>query len=279
MVKAEGAAKTCFVICPIGSAGTDVRKRSDQVLKHIISKAVEPLGDETLRADQISEPGVITTQVIQYVIDAPLVVADLSQHNPNVFYELAIRHAMRKPLVILITRGEQIPFDVSANRAIQYDLADLDTLDQARSEIAKQVKTLESGTGKVDNPISNTLELKTLKASGDPEQRTIADIMEILQGMRSDITNLKRSPTPSSQTYFRNIRDKIIDLDQERLAIERSLAEVEHNISHLKSLPEDSPEKKLKLTQFQDQRAMLRRTLDALQEERNRLGHSLEETG
>ena len=48
---------TCFVLSPIGEAGSDIRKRSDQVLKHVIEPACKLAGYKALRADQISEPG------------------------------------------------------------------------------------------------------------------------------------------------------------------------------------------------------------------------------
>ena len=86
--------KSCFVIAPIGEAESDTRKRSDQVLRHIIRPAVEVCGYQAIRADEIDKPGVITSQVIQHVVGDPLVVADLTETNPNVFYELAIRHAI-----------------------------------------------------------------------------------------------------------------------------------------------------------------------------------------
>ena len=57
-------------------------------------------------------PGLITAQVIQNLVEWELVIADLSEHNPNVFYELAVRHALKKPIVQLIQAGQKIPFDV-----------------------------------------------------------------------------------------------------------------------------------------------------------------------
>lgn len=193
---------TCFVISPIGEPSTDIRRQSDNVFKHIISKAIEPLGYQAIRADQISEPGIITTQVIEQIIDAPLVIADLSHHNPNVFYELAVRHAAHKPLIMIISRGEEIPFDVSTNRAIQYDLNDLDTVEKAKEEIAKQVKSLENVKRQPDNPISNTLLLADLKKSGDLEQRSIADIMERLDAIARQIALLPRPPNPFPEQSF-----------------------------------------------------------------------------
>src|SRR4051794_37691252 len=117
--------KLCFVIAPIGEADSETRKRSDQVLKHIIRPAVKARGYEAIRADEIAEPGMITSQVIQHIVDDPLVVADLTERNPNVYYELALRHALRKPLVQIIRKGDVLPFDVASMRTIPIDHHDL----------------------------------------------------------------------------------------------------------------------------------------------------------
>lgn len=183
--------KECFVIAPIGSAGSEVRKKSDQVFKHIIQKTLEPLQYKAVRADHIAEPGMITSQIIQRINDAPLVIADLSGHNPNVFYELAVRHAANKPVIQLITKGEQIPFDVSGSRTIYYDMNDLDTVDAAKDELAKEILAIESKQVTVDNPINMALSMKLLKESSNPEQRSIAEVMEALSDLRSEVRQIR----------------------------------------------------------------------------------------
>ena len=85
--------KTCFVVGPIGADGTEVRDQADWLLEAVIRPALEPLGYDVIRSDGIAEPGLITEQVINLVRDADLVVADLTGHNANAFYELALRHA------------------------------------------------------------------------------------------------------------------------------------------------------------------------------------------
>jgi len=112
----------CFIIAPIGAEGTETRKRSDQVLKHMIEPAASACGFQALRADRISASGTITDQIIQHIIEAPLVIADLSEHNPNVFYELAIRHALRRPYVQMIHKSFlPIPFDLSSTRTVLFN--------------------------------------------------------------------------------------------------------------------------------------------------------------
>lgn len=196
MSKKDGK-KICFVISPIGEEGTETRERSDQVLKHIITEPVKQLGYEVIRADKISEPGIITTQIIEHIVDAELVIADLTEKNPNVFYELAVRHAIRKPLVQIIKKGEIIPFDVAATRIIQFDLHNLDSAASAKEEILSQVKSLEAGNSEVYNPISVSLDLKVLKESGNIEERSLADIVEAISDLRLTVTSVDKGSITS----------------------------------------------------------------------------------
>lgn len=205
--------KICFVISPIGEEGSDTRERSDQVLKHIITGPIEQLGYEVIRADKISEPGIITTQIIEYIVDAELVIADLTEKNPNVFYELAIRHAIRKPLVQMIKKGESIPFDVAATRIIQFDIHNLDSVASAKDEITSQIMSLETGTNEVHNPISVSLDLKVLKDSGNIEERSLADIVEAVSDLRIAVTTSDKSKISSK--YLEEFKMMIDSLPSE----------------------------------------------------------------
>ena len=155
--------KTCFVIAPIGEQDSDTRKRADQVLQYIIRPAVESCGYKAVRADEIPKPGIITSQIIQLVADAPLVVADLTERNPNVFYELAIRHMTRKPLVQIISEDEKLPFDIASMRTIWVDHQDLDSVENAKIEITRQIKSLEADSSSLENPISVAVDIPLLR--------------------------------------------------------------------------------------------------------------------
>lgn len=187
--------ETCFVIAPIGEQGSETRRRSDLVLKYVISPAAEQCGYTTLRADQIAEPGLITSQVIQHVIDDPLVIADLTERNPNVFYELAIRHALRKPLVQIIKRGEQIPFDVAGTRTIPVDDRDLESVEDAKQEIVRQIESLKKRPQEVDSPISVAIELQILRQSDNPEERSLAELVASISEIKTDLSSLREIRT------------------------------------------------------------------------------------
>jgi hypothetical protein len=220
--KTKGIAKSdkkiCFVISPIGEDGSETRERSDQVLKHIITGPAEQLGYEVIRADKISEPGIITTQIIEHIVDADLVIADLTEKNPNVFYELALRHAIRKPLVQMIKKGEAIPFDVAATRIIQFDLHNLDSVAAAKEDILSQVKSLEAGKSEVHNPISVSLDLKVLKESGSIEERSLADVVEAISDLRLAVTSVdKMVPSSKSMEEIKGMIDNLPSKIENRL--------------------------------------------------------------
>lgn len=105
--------RICFYITPIGAEGTEYRMHSDLFLGSIVEPALEEFDLELVRGDRIEETGMITRQEIQYVMKSRLVIADLSFHNPNVFYELAIRHVSGLPTVQIIRASEQVPLSVT----------------------------------------------------------------------------------------------------------------------------------------------------------------------
>ena len=183
--------KLCFVISPIGEPDSETRKRSDQVLRHVIRPAATSCGYKAVRADEIDKPGMITSQVIQHVVNDALVVADLTERNPNVFYELAIRHALRRPLVQIIRKGEAIPFDVAGTRTIYVDHKDLDSVDAAKNEIIEQIKALEKDSSDIETPISVSLDLQLLRQSEKPEERSLADLVAAVVDLRASLSKIE----------------------------------------------------------------------------------------
>lgn len=151
-------ATTCFYVTPIGSDDSEHRKHSDLFLGSLVEPALEQFGLKVVRADAIEKPGLITKQVIEYLLKSRLVVADLSFHNPNVFYELAIRHAARLPTVQITRKQDRIPFDVNQNRTVQIDCTDIYSLvpqlETYRSQIANQARRALDDADASDNPIT-----------------------------------------------------------------------------------------------------------------------------
>lgn len=171
--------KTCFYITPIGAEDSEHRKHSDLFLNCIVEPAVAAIGLKIVRADQIGKPGMITAQIVDHVLNARLVIADLSFHNPNVFYELSLRHASGLPTVQIIRTADTIPFDLQQYRTIQIDTTDIYSLvpkiETYKSEIAVQVRRALENAESADNPITTFcpgIKLSIPERAGTPQATT-----------------------------------------------------------------------------------------------------------
>lgn len=148
----------CFYITPIGSEGSEERRHSDLFLGSIVEPALDSFKMRVIRADAIDKPGIISRQIIDYIVRSRLVIVDLSFHNPNVFYELAIRHMMKRPVVQIMRKSDKIPFDINQMRTIVIDTTDIyalvPKLETYRAEVANQVRRALDDPDSADNPIS-----------------------------------------------------------------------------------------------------------------------------
>ncbi len=169
----------CFFIAPIGSDGSPERNRSDGVLEFIVGRAATELGLTAVRADQIAEPGQITLQVIDHVLGARAAVADLTGLNPNVFYELAVRHTARLPVALIVEKGSPLPFDIAPMRTIFFDYTDLRSADQCRRDIVAHLRNaMEAGA--VDSPIATSIDVRSL-AGGSAVERSVAEMVTTVE--------------------------------------------------------------------------------------------------
>ena len=113
--------KKCFVIMPFGQQGTTEYERNLRLYQIMIKPVVEECGYLCIRADELETMGNITRDIIELLYYADLVIADLSNHNPNVFYELGVRHTLfRSGTIPIIRKYDSLPFDIANYRAIFY---------------------------------------------------------------------------------------------------------------------------------------------------------------
>jgi O-acetyl-ADP-ribose deacetylase (regulator of RNase III) len=117
----------------------------DKVYEEIIKRGVERLNNEGLvikciRSDEVERAGLIQERMIEYIADADVAVVDITTQNPNVFYELGVRHALRDRVTVLLRRkGTPNPFNIAGMTAIEYDLGEEDA-ERAREAIANFVR-------------------------------------------------------------------------------------------------------------------------------------------
>jgi tetratricopeptide (TPR) repeat protein len=148
----------CFVLMPFGrkpdGAGRTVD--FDRVYRDLIAPAVAQAGLEPLRADEEMTGGIIHKPMYERLILCEYAVADLTTANANVFYELGLRHAVRKSstVVLFAEGGSQLPFDVAPLRAIPYRLSADGTpgeVDASRAILTRRLT--EARQAHADSPV------------------------------------------------------------------------------------------------------------------------------
>lgn len=135
--------KKCFVVSPIGDAGSDIRNNADKLFRYIIEPVCAECGFKAERVDQVNGAGSITQTIIDSLDSAELVIADITGKNPNVFYEMGYRKRTGKPLIHLKAKGEMIPFDVNSIRTFEYDLTDLDSVAEIKDRLTKTIRAMD----------------------------------------------------------------------------------------------------------------------------------------
>ena len=210
--KASDKPSLCFVIGPIGKDGSSERKHSDlmlhAVIKHVLQK--DEFSYVVKRADEDADPGMIGDRVVTDIINAALVVADLTDLNPNAFYELGIRHSTEKPTIHVARMGTVLPFDTIAHRTIFVDLGDWHSIEQARERLANSARAVMSPNYKVSNPITQASASFQMRQSDDPRDRVVAEMQERMLALEGAISKTSAEPAYVSQDRpYNKIRDAL----------------------------------------------------------------------
>ena len=143
----------CFIITPIGDDTDPIRRHIEGIIDAALRPALEDKYDLVV-AHRISEPGSITKQIITEIYSAKLVVANLTNRNPNVMYELALRHSLGKPVIMIAEKGTPLPSDIVMERTIFYQ-NDARGVIELRENIAAAEKEIDYD--KTESPIYNVL--------------------------------------------------------------------------------------------------------------------------
>ena len=163
MDEAEPLAPLCFVLMPFGKK-LDAAGRVtnfDAVYEKVIGPAVASAGLEPIRADEEKIGGTIHKPMFERLMLCHYAVADITGANPNVFYELGIRHAMRpRSTVIVFGEGTVLPFDIALVRGISYKTDGLGEPVAPETTIAAIAQQLIAARGNPydDSPIFQLIE-------------------------------------------------------------------------------------------------------------------------
>jgi hypothetical protein len=216
-----GQIKKCFMITPIGGNDSETRRLTNGLINAVIRPTVEDKGFEFHVSHEISESGSITRQIIQHLVHDELVIANLTNLNPNVMYELAVRHAARKPTVILASNETVLPFDIIDERTIFFknDLA-------GGEELKPELENAISETMKVkspDNPIYRFIDFNQIIKNPrvqDTDKLLLQKITEIEAKLSIISNSINNTTKRTIVEKAKNFREMIVQSDDENIRLE-----------------------------------------------------------
>ena len=172
--------KICFIVTAIGESGTPTRERADNVYRYLIAPVCEELGYKPVRVDHVNAVDNINETVINYLKTAPMVIADMTEHNPNAFYELGFRQARELPLVPIIKVGERLPFDVITTRTVFYD-TEVAKIEDSKEILKSKILSFKN----FEMPESRTERTLTLDDVNDNLTKKLNKILNLLEKQQS----------------------------------------------------------------------------------------------
>lgn len=204
MEKEENQGKKCFIITSIGDNGSETFRMAKGVIESVIKPLLENYGYNDVKpAYEINESGMITTQIINRIIDDDLIICNLTGNNPNVMYELCLRHVVAKPIIHICQNGTTLPFDIKDNRTIFYK-NDMLGVQELKNQMEDFLKGIDYSKEHKDNPVYNAIQMGILLKQMNDKGRQAE--VHILEKILNEISFLK---VKNTNNFTKNINPHI----------------------------------------------------------------------
>ncbi|MDO5107179.1 MAG: hypothetical protein Q4D39_02775 [Coriobacteriaceae bacterium] len=173
----------CFIICAIGANGSETREHADDLFEEI-STALEPFGIDAMRGDHNLDTKQVDSDVIERIQNAELCIADLSEDNVNVYYELGRRDETGKPIILVRRRGlPPLPVDIAGRRFIEYEIETRRGARLFRDQLREAIRS-ESANG----------------FEGSNGNATLAGVYQVLQRVERKIDRISKAAPSAKPT-------------------------------------------------------------------------------
>ncbi|MEO1700176.1 MAG: hypothetical protein AAFU73_23020 [Planctomycetota bacterium] len=199
----------CFFITPIKEEDSAPRRIAEAIVEICLNPILEGRGIRARAAHQTDRPDQITPHVMRDVVNARVVVADLTRHNPNVMYELGVRHSFGGPFILIAESGTSLPFDVNDSLVHFYrddpkGLLELrDSLRPAMVRCIDQPESVESPVLQAIETASARERLSRVSSEEKPLALALSRIEDGLAALRSrveEIAPAQRKSHPGTRT-------------------------------------------------------------------------------
>ncbi len=211
----------------------------NRVYKHLIKPACEKAGFLPIRADDENITNYIVIDIIRKILDADIVLCDLSAKNPNVLYELGLRQAFNKKSVLIKDFKTNRIFDIQGLRTIDYD--DKLRIDEVETAINSISKSLTDTYESDSNEINSLIQLLAIRPATIPNNVEISKESSLILESLNDISNRLNNLEKKELTSSIEATQKRYDINKYKIAIGEDIFDGDGNlIGQLKDVHSDA---------------------------------------
>lgn len=204
MANTKDAKRTCFIITPIGGTSTPIRRKIDGIIDEVIERVLKELGYEMLVSHRINDSGSVTNAIIKGVYESNLVIANLTGNNPNVMYEVALRHASGRPIIHITENIGELPFDINDQRTISFT-DDMAGAHQLKDDLRVMIRNIDFEVI-ASNPVTDALGKKNLvnipRETSTEFGEMLFMIHDEMNQIKKEITTIKDGNIKSEPTFM-----------------------------------------------------------------------------
>ncbi len=221
--------KMCFVIMPFS-------KERKEVYTYGIKPACEKAGFKPVRVDELKGVFNINRKIIEQLYKSEVIVADLTDRNPNVFYEMGVAHAIANKTVMIVQDTGDLPFDIRNYRCIIYKQS-VEGLKELEREIAECLQTLGDWQHSPSNPVQDFKPHAGVASS--------AELVRLQKELANKQAELKHTvPRSELQAARKQVRDHekrvstLAGVKAERDQLTEEVASLKQEVDQLRSQAE-----------------------------------------
>lgn len=225
----ESSKPICFVLMPISDIHGYETGHFARVYEHLIKPAVIEAGYKPVRADDTNKTDYIVVGIIQKIVESEMVICDLSGRNPNVMYELGIRHAFNKPVTLMKDKMTDKVFDIQGLRYTEYD--ESLRIDSVQKDLAKITASLKETATADPSSLNSVVQLAGIKAAEVPAGQEVShDTQILLTAIASLERHIEGVDNRAKMRFFRIAEDSVIFSDSTTVSIDDNIVDSRGNI-------------------------------------------------
>ena len=209
-----------------------------EVYDKAIRPACELTGFKSLRVDEVTGVYNINRKIIEYIFNSDAIIADLSDWNPNVFYEIGVAHAIDNKTIMIIEKKDKVPFDVSSYSCMLYDKTDTG-LNKLQERIAETLEQIEEWRKHPTNPVQDFKphDAFVLRSDFEQLQNELRRQDSLLKRAipKSELAALKQELRAKEKLLAGSLsKQEIMGLKEERARLQKKNKSLQEDIAQLR---------------------------------------------